>query len=418
MGLVDIARNKSASGMTIDEFFNQFFRGSTTANAGVSVNETTAMRFSVVWGCIMVISQTLAWPPLKIWQARPTGGRDEAKLHPLNDILHYAPNDDMPAITLKETVHSHTLLSGNGYALPTRNKGGEIVDLYPAPWTHMEPRRNPITRALEYRYIDRGKEEVLPPEKVFHIPGLGFDGIKGYSPIRMCMEAIGLGLAAEQFAALFYANGANIGGFLAVEGGTGNKERRDEIRKELENKFKGLSHSHEVMILPKGTEFHRLEMPLAEAQFIETRKFQVEEIARIYRVPLHLLQNLDRATFSNIEHQDLGFVKHTMMPWYVRWEQYINQRLLTRAERQKGLYAEFNLNALLRGDSKTQAEIAHFERQDGFISTNEYRERRGQNPRPEPEADELFINGNMVRLVDAGKVQPQRPPSEPPKGGA
>jgi len=282
----------------------------------------------------------------------------------------------------------------------------------------MEPVRNIETWVLEYQYIDRGKTYILPIEKVFHLPGLGWDGTRGYSPIRMCMEAIGLGLAAEQFAALFYANGANVGGFIAVEGGAGNQQRQDAVKEELKEKFSGLSHSHEIMVLPKGSEFHRLDMPLAEAQFIETRKFQIEEIARIYRVPMHLLQNLDRATFSNIEHQDLGFIKHTMMPWFVRWEQYINQRLLTRAERQKGLYAEFNLQALLRGDSKTQADIMHIHRQDGVYNADEIREFSGVNPQEGEFGRRYFINGNMIPIEYAGKVTP-KPAGDPapPKGG-
>lgn len=407
---MDIARVKNTWApqtlSDLDALLDGRYLGS-PAKAGVNVSEQSAMRFSAVWACVLIYAQSLSWPPLKLYRARKDGGRDEARDEPLFDVLHSAANEEMPAITVKETMMSHAILSGNCYAFPTYNARGQVERLYPVPWTQIEPRRNKETRVLEYIFVDRGQKTTLPADAVFHIPGLGFDGTRGYSPIRMAMEAIGLGMAAETFASYFYSNGANIGGMLAIETGTGAKERRDELKAEIREKFQGLANSHELMIVPSGTKFERMDMPLQEAQFIETRKFQIQEIARIYRMPLHMLQDLDRATFSNIEHQDIGFIKHTMMPWFVRWEQYINAKLLSKRDRERGLFAEFNVNALLRGDSKTQAEILHIERQDGVITGNEWRAHIGMNPSDDPNSDRLLVNGNMIPIEKAGEARPQ-----------
>lgn len=379
--------------------------------SGVSVNEKTAMRFSAVYACVRILSETLASMPIILYRDRKKGdkssGKDRAVEHPLYDLLKTAPNDEIPSMILKETLMSHVVLSGNGYTQVRRNRRDEIVDLNLLPWTQVEVKRNIETLKIEYWVNDRGKQIKLNPLEVFHIPGLGFDGVKGYSPIRMAQEAVGLGLAAEEFGARFFSNGANAGGIVEYEGRM-KDEAKTEFRKAFNEKYAGLGKSGGLIFLENGSKFTKLAIPNNEAQFLETRKFQIEEIARIYRVPLHLLQNLDRATNNNIEHQSLEFVMYTMLPWFTRWEQFINFKLLTKKERQEGYFAEFLINALLRGDAKSRAYMYHLMRQDGIMNADEWRELENMNPQEDGTGKLYFINGNMKPVEEAAKPETRR----------
>ncbi len=270
-------------------------------------------------------------------------------------------------------------------------------------WTKMTPKRNKETGEIEYEFNDRGKPETFEFNEIFHIPGLGFNGLVGYSPITMHADAIGLGIAAEQFANYFYSNGANVGSVITLPNAIQDKEG---LRKEIKQKFGGLIRSHETMVLEQGAEFHRIDMPLADAEFIATRKYQDEKIASIYRMPLIMLQNADKLTYNNAEHQDLSYMKHTLLPWMVRWEQSIFTRALTKMERMQGLFARFKTNEMLRGDSKTMATVNHLKRQDGIIDTNEWRAMDDMNPRSEPEASQLIVNGNMRAISIVNSLDP------------
>jgi len=379
------------------------------AKSGVQVNEYTATKFSAVLGCVLVLSQTLASMPLILYRDRKPGdkssGKDRFVDHPLYDLIKTAPNDEHPAMVFKETMMSHVTLSGNSYAQIIRSRRGEVQSLNILPWWAMDVKRNYDTGKIEYWTNDRGKPVLLDTKEVLHIPGLSFDGVMGYSPVRMAMEAIGLGLAAEHFAAYFYANGANIGGVITMPGHIKDPE---SLKSELGEKFEGLGKAHKVMFLEDGMKFEKVIMPLDEAQFVETRRFQVEEIARIYRVPLHLLQNLDRATNNNIEHQSLEFVMYTMLPWFTRWEQWLNFKLLTKEERQQGLFFEFLLTALLRADTAARAAMLHQMRQDGIINADEWRELENMNPQEGGYGRTYFINGNMVSTETAAKQPPRQ----------
>lgn len=381
--------------------FEEKFYGSWTSTTGIKVNEESALRFTAVYACRRVLSETLAAMPIKIYRKRKNGtGRDLVDDHPLYEILHDTPNAEMTAFNFQETMQDHIVSSGNGYAYKEIDGRGRVKSLKLLNWQQITPQRNKDTGRIEYIFNDNGTKITFSQDEIFHIAGLGFNGIVGYSPIYMAMEAVGLGLAAEQFAAYFYSNGANIGGFIELPG---NVRDKNALRKEIEEKFAGLGKSHKVMLLENGMKFQKLVMPLNEAQFIETRKFQKQEIASIYRVPLHLIQDLDKATFANIEHQDLGFIKHTMFPWVVRWEQSQNMRLLTQLERKQGYYTEFSMDALLRGDAKSRAEVLHIKRQDGVINADEWRELDNQNPQPNDMGQTYFINGNMVPVQIAAE---------------
>ncbi|MBO8169971.1 MAG: phage portal protein [Thermoanaerobacteraceae bacterium] len=402
----DLVAMKAYSMEDFDNDIRRYLYGN-KVKSGINVNEETAMRFTAVFGCIRILSETLASVPLIVYRRRSDGGKERATDHRMYELLHNVPNDEMPSMYFRETLQGHICSSGNGYALITRNRRGEVIELYPWPWTDITPVRNPDTQKIEYHINDRGKTEILLADRVFHIPGLGFDGIKGYSPIRMAQEAVGLGLAAEAFGALFFRNGTNLGGILEVPGVLSD-QAYDRLRASFKEKYTGIDNSHKIILLEEGTKFNKLGIPPEEAQFIETRRFQKEEIASIYRVPLHLLQNYDRATHSNVEQLSLEFVKYTMLPWFVRWEQFINFKLFTRREREQGYFAEFLVDGLLRGDAKSRAEALHIMRQNGIINADEWRALENMNPQEGGTGKVYLVNGNMIPVHMAGHQQNQQ----------
>lgn len=391
------------------------------SKTGVNVNEQTAMKFTAVFACVRVLSETLASMPIILYRDRKIGdkssGKDRAVDHPLYDLLKTAPNDEMPSMILKETMMGHICSSGNCYAQIRRNRRGEVLDLNILPWTSTEPVRNFESQKIEYQTNDRGKPITLPADEVFHIPGLGFDGIKGYSPIRMAMEAVGLGLAAEEFGARFFSNGANAGGVVEYEGKMG-EGAKEQFRKSFMEKYGGLGKSNSVLFLENGSKYTKVAIPNNEAQFLETRRFQKEEIASIYRVPLHLIQDLQKSTNNNIEHQSLEFLMYTMLPWFTRWEQYINFKLLRREERQQGYFAEFLINALLRGDTQARAEMLHKMRQDGVINADEWRELENMNPQEGGQGKYYLVNGNMRSVETVANEPPKQTQTVKPPEGA
>lgn len=376
-----------------------FLRGK-QALSGVTVNEETALRYITVYSCVRVLAETLGSLPLSVHRTRSDGGSDKAQDHPVYELIHDLPNDEMTTQTWREASMGHLTLSGNCYSIITHNNKGQVVDLYPVDWHMVDPKRNPNTGKIEYHIADRGKVEVFPIEKVFHIPGFGFDGVKGYSPIRMAAESIGIGMAASEFSARFYGQGMNIGGVLEHP-----NELSDDAYKRLqtwiEEKGSGMANSWKPLILEEGMKFSRIPMPLTDAQFVETRKFTRDEIGGLFRVPPHMIGNLERATFSNIEHQGIEFVQHTMLPYITRWEQAINWKLFTKDEREKGYYARFNLSGLLRGDYKSRQEGLAIMRQNGVINADTWRSLEGMNPIDGPEGQEYLVNGNMIPVTAA-----------------
>jgi HK97 family phage portal protein len=253
---------------------------------------------------------------------------------------------------------------------------------------------------LIYKYLKDGQQIILTSEQVLHIPGLGFDGIKGYSPIHMAREAIGLALATEEFGARFFGNGARPGGILEHPGVVKDPEK---LRKSWEEVYKGIKNSHKIAVLEEGMKYHEIGIPPEDAQFLETRRFQLNEICRIFRVPPHLVGDLTRATFSNIEHQSIEFVVHTIRPWLVRWEQAITKCLLREGER-KIYFPKFTVDGLLRGDFKARMEGYAIGRQNGWLSANDIRELEDLNPIPEEQGGDLYlVNGNMIPAKSAGE---------------
>lgn len=299
------------------------------------------------------------------------------------------------------------MLWGNAYAQVVRNGRGQVIALYP-----LLPNKMDVTRStngeLLYTYYRDADESGIKPEggyitlrrdEVLHIPGLGFDGLIGYSPIAMAKNAIGMSLATEEYGASFFANGANPGGVLEHPGVIKDIQR---VKDSWNSAYQGSSNAHKVAVLEEGMKFQAIGIPPEEAQFLETRKFQIDEIARIFRIPPHMVGDLEKSSFSNIEQQSLEFVKYTLDPWIVRWEQSLQQSLLLPSEK-ASLMIRFNLDGLLRGDYQSRMQGYSVGIQNGFYSVNDVRQLEDMNLLEDAEGGNLhFVNGNMVKLKDVG----------------
>ena len=374
-----------------------FYFGS--SGAGKSVTAQSAIQLSTVYACVRVIAETVASLPLSVYEAEEAGNR-RATEHPLYRLLHDEPNAEMTSFILREVMLTHLLLYGNSYSQIIRSGKNGIVALYPLLPDHMTVDRD--SRAnLTYTYTTSdGKTVVLKPMDVLHIPGLGFDGVVGYSPIALEKNAIGLGIAAEEYGSKFFSNGARPSGILTHPNTVKNPKA---LRESWNAAYGGSSNANRVAILEEGMEFKPIAVPNNEAQFLETRKFQVDEICRIFRVPPHLVCNLEHATFSNIEHSSIDFAVHTIRPWLVRIEQSMNRALFPEQEKGR-FYVQFNIDGLMRGDYKSRMEGYAIARQNGWMSANDIRELENLNPIPESEGGNAYlVNGNMIPISQARK---------------
>ena len=301
---------------------------------------------------------------------------------------------------------THLLLWGNAYAQIIRNGKNEVVALYPLMPNKMSVDRDEhgqlyytYQRSNEEAPTMKGSSVILKPSDVLHIPGLGFDGLVGYSPIAMAKNAIGMAIACEEFGAKFFANGAAPSGVLEHPGAIKDPSR---VREAWQSQFGGSANSGKVAVLEEGMKYTPISISPEQAQFLETRKFQINEIARIFRVPPHMVGDLEKSSFSNIEQQSLEFVKYTLDPWVIRWEQSIMRSLLTPEEK-KTYYAKFNLDGLLRGDYQSRMNGYAIGRQNGWMSANDIRELENLDRIPAEEGGDLYlINGNMLPMRDAG----------------
>lgn len=372
-----------------------FFFGST--NSGKTVNERTAMQTTAVYACVRILAETIASLPLHTYMNTETG-KEKAREHPMYHLLSDSPNPEMTSFVFRETLMGHLLLWGNSYSQIIRDGHGKVVALYPLLPDKMKVERSE-NGEIYYIYNSEGKDYLLRNTEVLHIPGLGFDGLIGYSPIAMAKNAIGMALATEEYGAKFFANGANPGGVLEHPGVVKDPHR---IRDSWNQVYQGTSNAHRVAVLEEGMKFSPIGIPPEQAQFLETRKYQTEEICRIFRVPPHLVGDLERATFSNIEHQSISFVVHTIRPWLVRIEQSINKALFSDKEKEK-YFVSFLVEGLLRGDYESRMRGYSIGIQNGFMSPNDVRTLENMNPIPLDEGGNTYmVNGNMLKLKDVG----------------
>lgn len=381
-----------------------FFMGGTTS--GKTVTERSAMQMTAVYSCVRILSEAVAGLPLHLYRYTDGGSKEKAVNHPLYFVLHDEPNPEMTSFVFRETLMTHLLLWGNAYAQIIRNGKGEVVALYP-----LMPNRMTVNRddkgQLYYEYqtstdeakTTKGGTVRLKPTDVLHVPGLGFDGLVGYSPIAMAKNAIGLAIAAEEYGSKFYANGAAPSGVLEHPG---TLKDPSKVRDSWNEAFGGSSNSHKVAVLEEGLKYTPISISPNEAQFLETRKFQINEIARIFRVPPHMVGDLEKSSFSNIEQQSLEFVKYTLEPWLVRWEQSMARVLIYPSDKSQ-YFIKFNVDGLLRGDYQSRMSGYATARQNGWMSANDIRELENLDRIPVEDGGDLYlINGNMTKLADAG----------------
>ena len=378
--------------------------GRTTS--GKTVNERTALQTTAVYACVRILSETIASLPLHVYRYTE-GGKAKDTEHVLYTLLHDEPNPDMTSFVFRETLMSHLLIWGNAYSQILRDRSGQVIGLYPLLPDQMSVHRSEKGK-LFYVY-NRYEEDnpnfqekgsiVLSQEEVLHIPGLGFDGLIGYSPIALAKNAVGMTLACEEYGASFFSNGANPGGVLEHPG---ILKDPGKVRDSWNAVYQGTRNAHKVAVLEEGMSYKQIGIPPEEAQFLETRKFQINEIARLFRIPPHMVGDLEKSSFSNIEQQSLEFVKYTLDPWVVRFEQALKKSLLLPEEK-KTHFIKFNVDGLLRGDYQSRMNGYAIGRQNGWLSTNDIRELEELNPiSPEEGGDLYLINGNMTKLKDAG----------------
>ena len=369
-----------------------FFFG--TTSSGKAVNERTAMQTTAVYACVRILAETIASLPLHTYK-HTARGKEKAKEHRLYYLLHDEPNPEMTSFVFRETLMGHLLLWGNAYAQIIRDGRGKVLALYPLLPDRMVVDRT-LAGELYYEYRKDTGSVILRKEDVLHIPGLGFDGLIGYSPIAMAKNAIGMALACEEYGATFFANGANPGGVLEHPGVVKEPKR---VRDSWNAVYQGSENAHRIAVLEEGMKFQSIGIPPEQAQFLESRKFQLNEIARIFRIAPHLIGDLEKSSFSNIENQSREFVMYTLDPWVVRWEMALRKALLLRSEKEN-YFIKFNVDGLLRGDYASRMQGYAVGIQNGFLSPNDVR--KLENLNTVEHGDVYAMNGNMLKLEDIG----------------
>lgn len=379
------------------------------ADSGETVNEKSAMQIATVYACVRLLAESVAGLPLHLYKYTDSTGRDKVRAmeHPLYKLLYRQPNPEMTSFSFFETLMTHLLLYGNAYAQIIRDGRNGIISLYPLLPENVEVDRDENGRIyyIYHAYTDekpgeRDKDIFFRADEIFHVPGLGFNGLVGFSPIAMMKNSLGTTLAVEKYGSSFFRNGAQPSGVLEHPGVLKNPEK---IRENWSDVYGGANNAHKVAVLEEGMSYKAISLPPEDSQFLSTRQFGVNEICRIFRVPPHLVQDLEHATFSNIEHQSIDFVVHTLTPWLVRFEQAIVKDLLLGPE-QDEYFPKFNVDGLLRGDYQSRMQGYATGISNGFLSPNDIRRLENMNLIPaEKGGDDYYLNGGYVKLQDAGK---------------
>ena len=367
-------------------------------DAGISVSPDKALRVSAVYACVRILAETVAMLPLITYE-RLDRGKRRATDHYLYPLLHDRPNDFMTAYTFRETMQGHLGLRGNAYAHIDYDGSGQVQELFPLRPDRMVQIVENNGR-LMYQYQLPNEVRWFSDAEIWHLGSLGADGRIGYSLISLHRQGVGLALAQEAYAARFFGNNARPGGVLEHPQRL-SPEAHKTLRDDWERMHQGLERSHKVAILEEGVKWQDIGVSQRDAQYIEGRKFQVTEIARMFRIPPHMIADLERATFSNIEHQGLEFVMYSMMPWFVNWEQSIEQFLMTERDRQRH-FVEFLVDGLLRGDTATRYAAYSIGRQNGWLSANDIRELENMNPIEG--GDEYFMPLNLLPMRSNGQL--------------
>ncbi len=379
------------------------------ADSGEQVDEKSAMQIATVYACVRLLAESVAQLPLHLYRYTDSGtGKEMAADHPLYSIIHRQPNPEMTSFTWRETMMVHLLLYGNAYCQIIRDGKNGVVSVYPLLPENVEVDRDEHGEIyyIYHAYTDetpgeKNRDIIFRREEVLHVPGLGFNGLVGFSPIAMMKNSLGSTLAVEKYGSAFFKNGAQPSGVLEHPGVLKNPEK---IRQNWSDVYGGANNAHKVAVLEEGMSYKAISLPPEDSQFLSTRQFGVEEICRIFRVPPHMVQDLQRATFNNIEHLAIEFVMHTLMPWLVRIEQAIIKDVLIDEEKNE-FFPKFNVDGLMRGDYKSRMEGYAVAITNGIMSVNDVRKLEDLDPLDEDEGGDLhLINGSYTRLSEAGKA--------------
>jgi len=372
-GRMKIALNQASW----DQYMRDWLSGKDPSDGDgeIAVTEDRAMKFSAVFGCCRVLAETFASVPVMEYKRIDDRDRERTRDTDAYELLHNVPNEEMSAYHLAEMGMYQLNTGGNFVALVRRTNGGGLHSLSPLLMNNLTIERSKESGGIVYRYSQGGpgaEKRSYDRRQVFHVPGPTMNGITGMSPISYATQAIKLGLSYETFGIKYYQNGIAPSGLFKHPKSL-EPEAYKRLKKDLEGNYGSFLNKGKPILAEDGLDFIPFQLNLVDAQLLESKKFQIEDICRIYRVPMHMVQNLDRATNNNIEHQSLEFAMYTMLPWFKRWESCANAQLLSHKQRQDGYYLEYNMAALLRGDSKSMADAFARGRQWGWLSVNDIR---------------------------------------------
>lgn len=368
--------------------------------AGVRVDEQEAMTYGPLWACVRVISETMASLPWGVHRKRGEV-RESVTDHAVYRLLHRRPNPETIPFRFKETLIAHALTWGNGYAEIERNRMGEPIALWIITPDRVTPDRDEQGNIIYKVANEQADESEIAARDMFHLPGLAFDGLKGYSVVNQAKQAISLGIATEQFGAAFFGNGAHLGGVITKEVGSGDMSGSaiKNLLSSFNKKHRGAANSNKVHYLDAGLSYQSIGIPPEDAQFLETRRFQTLDMCRWFRVPPHKLAELDRATHNNIESQNIEFVTDVVVPWATRLEQEADFKLF--AEDENELFTKFNINALLRGDTAARQNFYTAMLDRGVFDLDEVRAREDLNPLPDGLGQLRLVQANMMSVERA-----------------
>jgi HK97 family phage portal protein len=380
---------------------------SVRSSSGMRVSPDGALRLSAVYACVRILSETMASLPVVVYRQRKDGGKNRVTDHWLYNLLARKPNRFQNPFEWREMLQGHLSLRGNAFCQIISNPRGEITELMPI---HPDRVRMEVMDSGDFRYrvrMQSGDETIFPRGQIWHLRGLSSDGLMGMSPIELARESLGMALAAQDYGARFFTNDAKpTGGWIEFPGTFKDAEAKRVFRDSYQSAQAG-SNRGKVLVLENGMKFHEVGVTNKDAQFLELRKFQITDIARMFRVPPHMIADLDRATFSNIEQQSLEFVMHTMTPWAERWEASIETELLPDGD---ALEIEFDFANLMRGDAASRSAYYQSGIQNGWLTRNEAR--ISENLNPLQGLDQPLRPLNMVEEEDAEEAEQEQEPND------
>jgi HK97 family phage portal protein len=370
------------------------------SDSGIRVNEETAIKFSAVWSAVNLLSSSAAQLPYQVFK-RIDNGKAIYKEHPSYQLIHEAPNEWMNSFSFKQILMIYALLWGNGYAKIQKDTRERPISLIPIHSALVQPVL--IEGVLFYRI---NGTEMIPARDMIHLMGFSLDGITGKSPIEVARDTIGLGLAAQQFGSTFFKNGSNTEMGFQVPGNL-DDEQYKRLQTVLMQRNSGGENAHKPLLLEGGMTLEKITIPPDQAQFIQTRNFQVNEIARIFNVPPHMIGDLERSTNNNIEQQSIEFVQYSLMPWVIRLEEEFTRKLIFESEK-PDIFIEANADGLMRGDAQARAAYYKTRWEIGSLSANEIRAKENDNPYEGGETYFVPVNYQTVERAqsDAGKTAP------------